>query len=501
MDVSSLRDYLATVGPDQIATYSRVSTDKQERGHALERMIWDCDRALERLGVAPEAVHHYQDIESGTIDFRAGLVTLEAAVESGVKVLVLYRVDRLGRRLTRASGLVDTFIKHKVFVYSVRDAKAYDLSQTSDWSDIMSQLLDADKEVRNLKRRIDDGLEYKATQLGHHLGTPPFGLRRVEGVLVRDDRPHAGSPLGLSRWDTAKAALQIMIGLDYQHLTGSEKAGKIARDLGYEKAWTDHIRWALSPATQGHTVNKRATVKDTHEALVTAEQAAIIQRSRHRSLGKEQRPNGSAADYIFSGLLFCAICGRRYAGGCKPLASGVRVYYRCRGRLTPQSPCYRAALPPGYRAAIPQTELMSFAASLFATRIPEILSHAFAPDYGPPTISPEELKAQAELSDIENLIARYGDNTGALRAAASRLRAQFQTAKTDTQTGASILLPDTASLMSFYCSTSGPGAAGIGANLATVLDANTFRTLALSVIDSVTLEFDKIKSVKLKQYR
>jgi hypothetical protein len=55
--------------------------------------------------------------------------------------------------------------------------------------------------------------------------------------------------------------------------------------------------------------------------------------------------------------------------------------------------------------------------------------------------------------------------------------------------------------MSVYCSTSGTGAAGIGANIVTVLDANMFRALALSVIDSVTLEFDKIKSVKLKQYR
>jgi hypothetical protein len=356
---------------------------------------------------------------------------------------------------------------------------------------------DAEVEVRRLKERINAGLKYKASVLGHHIGTPPFGLRRVDGALVRDDRQHVGSPLGLSRWDTALATIAIMLD-DSQGLSGSERAGRIAAELGYKKAWTDHIRWALSPATQGHTSNRLSYTANTHDAIVTAEQAAAVTRLRHHSLGKPQRPNGAAADYIFSGLLFCGLCGRRYSGGSKPLSGGgARVYYRCRGRLTPQSNCYRAELPPGARAAIPQTELIDYANGLIAGRIPELLESAFREEMPTPTLSVEDIKTHAELAEIESLISRYGDESGALGGAVAKLRAKLQGPQnTDTSQPQRL---DNSTIFAMQ-RIAGILSDSTSATLNDALSPHEYRSICLALISRITLEFDQILTVKLVEY-
>jgi DNA invertase Pin-like site-specific DNA recombinase len=106
-----------TTKPTRAAIYARVSTSDQDTGMQVAELRQVC----EQRGWCIVA-QHLDDGVSGAATSRAGLDALVADVHAGrVDVVVVWKLDRLGRSLGHVLGLLDAFTAAGVQFVSVRD--------------------------------------------------------------------------------------------------------------------------------------------------------------------------------------------------------------------------------------------------------------------------------------------------------------------------------------------------------------------------------------------
>jgi hypothetical protein len=135
---------------------------------------------------------------------------------------------------------------------------------------------------------------------------------------------------------------------------------------------------------------------------------------------------------------------------------------------------------------------------LIAGRIPELLAVAFTEESQAPTLSIEDIKAQAELTEIESLISRYGDESGALSGAAAKLRAKLQGLQNAGGTSQPQRLDNTTIFaMQRVADILG---ASTSATLNDALSPHEYRSICIALISRITLEFDQILTVSLIKY-
>jgi len=111
---------------------------------------------------------------------------LKQFVESGrVSVLIVPRLDRLGRDIRKVAGLLELLKKHKVRLVALADGVD---SNTRSGKAVLKTLEHVGCwENRRIPDRTREFIERKRDQ-GERVGHAPFGFHYVRGVLVAHER-------------------------------------------------------------------------------------------------------------------------------------------------------------------------------------------------------------------------------------------------------------------------------------------------------------------------
>ena len=146
-----------------IIGYERVSTDEQD--HALQH------EALVKRGCEK----FFTDVISGKKTKRAGLDECLAGLKSG-DTLVVWRLDRLGRRLSHLASLLDRFTEEKISFVSIMEN--FDTSCAAGRAMLGMMMVFAQMEREINSERVTAGLAVRKAE-GHKLG-PKFKINNID---------------------------------------------------------------------------------------------------------------------------------------------------------------------------------------------------------------------------------------------------------------------------------------------------------------------------------
>jgi len=161
--------------------YARVSSDGQKDNASLP---------LQRKTIEEYCRHHqhrlvafYQDIESGaTIEARENFQWAVKTVETIADGLIVYRLDRLTRRVLDGEVIKETFAANGKVLVSVMDALDME-SETGEFMFTISSAV-AELERKRINKRCREGLSAKKEAGGYYSGRPPYGYASYKGSLI-----------------------------------------------------------------------------------------------------------------------------------------------------------------------------------------------------------------------------------------------------------------------------------------------------------------------------
>jgi site-specific DNA recombinase len=333
------------------ALYARVSSEDQR-----ERKTITTQKELGRFHCAsrqlPEPVVYADDGVSGTIPFaerEAGARLLQDAREGRIRSVIVYRIDRLGRKLLDVLATIQLLQELGVSVVSI--SEPFDTSSPMGRAMLSIMCVFAELERETILERTQDGLN-TALRAGTYCGAyAPFGYRKIgEGSASRleaDEEPIPGfdfSPADVIRWIFTWAADEpLSTRLIARRLTGMGVPTPAAIN---RKNWKDRRGiWDQSTIALilrnsdykgvhrfgGQTRRSKRGRVDEQEipAIVTAD---LWERAQASLDGNAARfPRAATYQYLLRGLIKCGDCGSTY-GACMK-GKGRRLYYGCGRRL------------------------------------------------------------------------------------------------------------------------------------------------------------------------
>jgi DNA invertase Pin-like site-specific DNA recombinase len=175
----------------RIAVYGRVSTDAQSHASQLREV-----RAYVRRRWPKAEVVEHLDKASGGKFTRPGLDSLMADVRRGrVDVLVIYKLDRLGRSLKELAQLIGEFETHGTAL--VATSQGIDTSESNPAGRLQMNVLLAVAEFERdlIRERVNAGLaaaRESGTKSGRPLGRPRTLDRHVNAVAKLSRRGLSG---------------------------------------------------------------------------------------------------------------------------------------------------------------------------------------------------------------------------------------------------------------------------------------------------------------------
>lgn len=169
--------------------YIRVSTATQvEEGQGLEVQLRAIEEWCSRNGHELVAVHRDEGI-SGAKDTadRPGLASALAAVEDGASGLVMYKLDRLARKLGIQEAALAHVWKHGANVYTVDQGEVLRDDPDDPMRNAMRQMIGVFGELERgvIAARLRAGRQLKAERGGYAYGAPRFGTVAIDKELVQ----------------------------------------------------------------------------------------------------------------------------------------------------------------------------------------------------------------------------------------------------------------------------------------------------------------------------
>jgi site-specific DNA recombinase len=305
----------------RICLYTRISTDEENQPTSLasqhERLEAFC-----KVQEDWRIVARHDDRSTGTKLDRPGLqAALDLARQGRIDQLLVYRIDRLSRKVRQLSGIAEELDKLGVILRSATEP----FDTGSPAGRMMLQMLGvfAEFEHATIVDRITAGIERRAKEGRWYSGRPPFGYTLHDGQLAPD-------PI------TAPTVKRI-----YQLYT-QDRLGTIAiaQQLGAKHAPAPSAGWGhpavhrvlTNPTYLGRIRWRNQDFQSTHEPLIDQAtfnhaQAILAERGSDAS-----RRRGNRSDFLLSGVIRCGHCGRAYIGMSARGKGGLYHYYACTAR-------------------------------------------------------------------------------------------------------------------------------------------------------------------------
>jgi site-specific DNA recombinase len=306
----------------RVCLYIRISTDEENQPTSLasqhERLEAFC-----KVQEDWRIIAQHEDRATGTKLDRPGLqAALDLARQGRIDQLLVYRIDRLSRKVRQLAGIAEELDKLDVILRSATEP--FDTGSAA--GRMMLQMLGvfAEFEHATIVDRVTSGIERRAREGRWPNGRIPFGYTRNDRKeLVPDER-------------TAPVIRRIF----KSYAAGRLGAAAIARRLDAEHApapprgWQPAVvLWILAnQAYVGRVHRREQTFPGIHEPLTDQDtfdraQRLLKERGEDWALRASNR-----ADFLLTGLLRCGRCRRAYVGMTAKGNGGTYHYYACSGR-------------------------------------------------------------------------------------------------------------------------------------------------------------------------
>ncbi|HZV72656.1 MAG TPA: recombinase family protein [Conexibacter sp.] len=254
---------------------------------------------------------------------RATQAALDLARRGGADLLLVYRVDRLSRKVRQLAQLAEELDRLNVVLRSATEP--FDTGSAA--GRMMLQMLGvfAEFEHATIVDRVTAGIERRAKQGYWPNGRVPYGYRRNDAKeLVEEERE---APIVRRIFDLYTAgrhgAVSIARLLDAEHAPARSGQGwqpAVVLLILRNEAYVGRVHW-------------RGQVFDgKHAGLVdeaTFERAQKLLKERGEDCAQRV---GQRSDFLLSGLLRCGRCRRAYVGMSARGNGGLYHYYACSGR-------------------------------------------------------------------------------------------------------------------------------------------------------------------------
>lgn len=337
------------------ALYCRLSQDDKQEGDS--NSIINQKKILKRYALDRGYTNiqfYIDDGVSGTTFNRAGFQSMIADVEAGkVKRVIVKDMSRLGRDYLQVGMYTEIFFpEHDVHFIAVNDGvdSNQEDNEFTPFRNIINEWYakDTSKKIRAVKR--------SKGMAGEHIGShPPYGYmknpeNKKEWIIdeeaaevVREIFRLCVGGYGPTRIAHILTERKILCPTYY----ALEKGGKPRTALPADKyTWNGPVVAKILDRMDylGHTVNFKTHVKSykvhktiynspdqwkvfegTHEAIIDKETFEIVQKIR---AGK-RRPTRMGEMPMFSGLLYCADCGRKLSFHRKADEPAEKHHYLC----------------------------------------------------------------------------------------------------------------------------------------------------------------------------
>ena len=288
----------------RVCLYTRISTDEENQPTSLhsqrERLEAFC-----KVQDGWRIVAHEEDRSTGTKLDRPGLQqALELARANKIDLLLVYRVDRLSRKVRQLAQLADELDRLGVVLRSATEP--FDTGSAA--GRMMLQMLGvfAEFEHATIVDRVSAGIERRAKEGRWATGRLPFGYRRDERKEVIPDERTA---------PTVRRIFEL-------YTSGRLGTAAIARQLADEQAPAPAAGWQPAvvqlvlhnEAYLGRVLWRGESLPGRHESLVdelSLQRAQRLLRERGEDMGLRR---GNPGEYLLSGLLRCGRCRRAYVG-------------------------------------------------------------------------------------------------------------------------------------------------------------------------------------------
>lgn len=277
--------------------YTRVSTVEQARGGVsldmqASRISQEC--AARRWTLTE--LYSDPGFSAARTD-RPALARMLRALEAGqAEAVIVYRLDRLGRRTWWQVKLIEDWLKRGVRFVSLTEN--FDAATPAGRLQLTLLAGAAQYEHELAAERVRDALHERASK-GLWKGRPPMGYLLVEGVLVPDVTT---APL-------VREAFRLYAD---EHISGREVAKRLTSWLGRRVTPSDFLRLIGRESYRGIVTWGELRFPGQHPALVSDDlwiRAQAIRQSRAR-LGRDRVENV----YVLSGFLRCRLCGGAMCG-------------------------------------------------------------------------------------------------------------------------------------------------------------------------------------------
>jgi site-specific DNA recombinase len=305
----------------RVCLYTRISTDEENQPTSLasqrERLEGFC-----KVQEDWQIVAHHEDRATGTKLERPGLqAALDLARQGKIDQLLVYRIDRLSRKVRQLASIAEELDQFSVILRSATEP----FDTGSPAGRMMLQMLGvfAEFEHATIVDRITAGIERRAKEGRWYSGRPPFEYTLNDGQLTPD-------PI------TAPIVRRIFT--LYTH----DRLGTIAiaHQLRAEHAPAPSAGWGhpavhrtlTNPTYLGRIRWRDQDFASEHEPLIdqtTFDQAQAILAERSEDASRRR---GNRSNFLLSGVIRCGHCGRAYIGMSARGKGGTYHYYACTAR-------------------------------------------------------------------------------------------------------------------------------------------------------------------------
>lgn len=329
MTIYELRDMLEgqdiTDLPLRCATYSRVSTEKEEQAASLVNMTDDFREYVTRQPKWSLVKSYVDDGKSGlTTRKREDFLKLLAAGASGeYDLLITGEISRFGRNTMEGLQNIK-YLKDRgipvIFLYD--DLNTYDPDCDIQ---IQQKLVDAENESHKISKRVKRG-HAKSIQKGHVLGNGMWGYKKEKCKLVVDE---ATAPIVRKIFElyatneySMKEIEQVIWDLGYRNSKGHRLSHTTMANIiqnpkykGYYAGGKVKVIDLYSKRQKFLPEDEWVMYKDeeTVPALVSEELwEKANEVFRRRSIDVKGRRNCSTHKNTYTGKIFCAADGAPY---------------------------------------------------------------------------------------------------------------------------------------------------------------------------------------------
>ena len=178
--------------------YRRVSGKSQKDNFSLRNQDARTAKYCERKGIIVVMV--FTDVGSGlSAKGRANFIAMVEYVldeANGITDVVFNDIDRFTRNHREFFDYADKIVQAGITLHSAIDDEEYDYNSEEKWTD---KAVSAQKESKKTSRRVKEG-QRTATELGYHIGPPPWGyILEHETEELDEDGYHVYLPANWSQ--------------------------------------------------------------------------------------------------------------------------------------------------------------------------------------------------------------------------------------------------------------------------------------------------------------